>query len=161
MPSSIWGLLLGKPPVTPRREGWHVGHRGRAVCELRLGLPPAPFHLPKPGLGLSHTRGCSVGTGRFCGFLGGFLILKAAICLGIPAPGQSQRVGRDSGGQQNIYWALTVCQTYLRQVQGLYQRTVQTQTLASRSLYSGNGLGNGDSKLRIIKNRLWSSLEGY
>lgn len=47
------------------------------MCELRLGLPPAPFHLPKPGLGLAHTRGCSVGTGRFCGFLGGFLILKA------------------------------------------------------------------------------------
>ena len=34
------------------------GMSGRAVCELRLGLPPAPFHLPKkPGLGLTPMRG--------------------------------------------------------------------------------------------------------
>ena len=31
---------------------------GRAVCALRAGLPPAPFHLPqKPGLGLAPMQG--------------------------------------------------------------------------------------------------------
>ena len=76
---------------------------GRAVCELRAGLPPAPFHLPqKPGLGLATYAGSAQrGLSRFSGWLGGFLILKAVVAL-VYQLLKSQRVGRDSRDQQSI-----------------------------------------------------------
>ena len=110
MPSFIWDPLLGN--LLWYWGGMAEGMSGRAVCELRLGLPPAPFHLPKKPVALVWhlCRECSVRTGRFWQILwvaGWSLDTEGCHCLGLPAPDEPE--GGEGFRRSTKYWLSTYC----------------------------------------------------
>ena len=110
MPSFIWDPLLGN--LLWYWGGMAEGMSGRAVCELRLGLPPAPFHLPKKPVALVWhlCRECSVRTGRFWQILwvaGWSLDTEGCHCLGLPAPDEPE--GGEGFRGSTKYWLSTYC----------------------------------------------------